>query len=72
MLKCMIYPTGGYSVYNYEQNRYLRKFKNTLLDEEQATGGIRVYRIDTYSSDNVLKHSKNIVMLRLMDDAQAY
>lgn len=58
MLKCMIYPTGGYSVYNYEQNRYLRKFKNTLLDEEQATGGIRVYRIDTYSSDNVLKHSK--------------
>lgn len=58
MLKCMIYPTGGYSVYNYEQNRYLRKFKNTLLDEEQTTGGIRVYRIDTYSSDNVLKHSK--------------
>ena len=58
MLKCMICPTGGYSVYNYEQNRYLRKFKNTLLDEEQATGGIRVYRIDTYSSDNVLKYSK--------------
>lgn len=59
MLTKITYPTGGYSIVNYEQNSYSsymsedRQNLITLSVEKQA-GGLRVKVISNYDENNVL------------------
>lgn len=58
MLKRMNYPTGGHSEYHYEQNSYTSKPGRKESIPETVTGGVRVARIDTYTSGDSLRLSR--------------
>lgn len=58
MLKRMTYPTGGHSEYHYEQNSYTSKPGRKESIPETVTGGVRVARIDTYTSGDCLRLSR--------------
>ena len=58
MLRRVQYPTGGYSDYAYEQNRYSVKYGAQGPAQGTETGGLRVSRIDTYAADGTLADSR--------------
>lgn len=62
MLKKIIFPTGGYSILEYEQNtcsKYMSDDKQTCVDalHDVHVGGLRIKRISKYNKD-VLAGSK--------------
>lgn len=57
VLKEMIYPTGGSSVYEYELNDYSKVFdvnKGMLIEQEGNSGGLRVCAISDYDMEGDL------------------
>lgn len=61
MLKRISYPTGGYSDYYYEPNSYGGKSQSPGSVQETQTGGVRVSRIDTYTSSEALSDSRRFL-----------
>ena len=63
MLKEIIYPTGGKSVFEYEGNNYSQQLtytRQTLnkFNENKITGGLRIKKISEYDSEGGLLKSK--------------
>lgn len=63
MLKEIIYPTGGKSVFEYEGNNYSQQLtydRQTLnnLKKNEKTGGLRIKKISEYDSEGELLKSK--------------
>lgn len=61
MLKRITYPSGGYSEYGYEPNRYSHRGRGTNRCPESVTGGVRVSGIGTYVSEGSLKSYRTFV-----------
>ncbi|MDD4657374.1 MAG: hypothetical protein PHR40_08595 [Bacteroidales bacterium] len=63
MLKKITYPTGGYSLLDYEAHDYSVAFKRqnvyTMISESGVCGGLRVKSISNYNSDGVIYDSRS-------------
>ncbi len=67
MLNKIIYPTGGFSIIDYEAHDYSYAMRQTvsnvfllnLQEESGICGGLRIKSIANYSSDSTLLNSKN-------------
>lgn len=64
MMKRLIYPTGGYSEFIYEQNSYSQCLNDTIYamqyyEHDAITGGLRIKQINNYDSNgNISKARK--------------
>ena len=66
MLKKIIYPTGGYSVLEYEPHsyskafvrNYMNQFSGGFIDSTGTAGGLRIKEIKNYTANNAITNSK--------------
>ena len=67
ILDTIIYPTKGYTVFEYEPHDYQAKYNNwvygleTLSDKNIDAGGVRIKSVKNYNNNNVLLNSKNYI-----------
>ena len=73
MMSKLIYPTGGYTEFEYEQNTYSQcqndiKTGMIVYDSDQYTGGLRIKRIKDYSKENDLQKTRTFSYLSMYDN----
>jgi len=57
VLKKIIYPTGGFTLFEYENNDY-RYTASSILSQNKIGGGLRIKRIESYDG---IDPSKNLI-----------
>jgi hypothetical protein len=64
ILEKIVYPTGGYTVFDYEPHYYSKKFKTWPFEVvnnangNQITGGLRIKTVKNYDYNNILLTEK--------------
>ncbi|GAB4343668.1 MAG: hypothetical protein OHK0038_23780 [Flammeovirgaceae bacterium] len=68
ILEKIIFPTGGYSTFEYEPHRYLRYINEnrdlSVVFENKQTCGLRIKKINSYDGNNSLMFSKQYYYLQ--------
>lgn len=64
VLKNIIYPTGGRTLFEYELNDYSKEFDlqtDTVMAKTGVSGGLRVKTLKNYDVSGILLYSKNYI-----------
>ena len=64
VLKSIVYPTGGKTLFDYEQHDYSKEFnlqEGVLKDVTGCVGGLRLKKMENYDISGNLLYSKNYI-----------
>jgi YD repeat-containing protein len=68
ILEKIVFPTGGYSIFEYEPHRYYKYIDQnrdlSSVTENKITCGLRIKKINSYDGDNSLVSSKQYYYLK--------